>query len=165
MAATGDKVTTATLRARKGGERIAVLTAYDVVFARLADEAGIDAEVFCVEARSVASGLHELGVSRRADLLVIGASRRDDYDRALVGDDTREVLGHAPCAVAVAPMGFATRPPIIELVFAVVRGDWIFAAIGVVIMILCASAIRAIRQGRNPWWLRAPLDRRDPPPS
>ena len=43
MAATSDKVTTATLRARKGGgERIAVLTAYDVVFARLADEAGID---------------------------------------------------------------------------------------------------------------------------
>src|SRR6476659_1680673 len=43
MAGTGDKVTTATLRARKGGgERIAVLTAYDVVFARLADEAGID---------------------------------------------------------------------------------------------------------------------------
>jgi 3-methyl-2-oxobutanoate hydroxymethyltransferase len=38
------KVTTATLRARKGSaERIAVLTAYDVVFARLADEAGIDA--------------------------------------------------------------------------------------------------------------------------
>jgi 3-methyl-2-oxobutanoate hydroxymethyltransferase len=37
------KVTTATLRARKGSaERIAVLTAYDVVFARLADEAGID---------------------------------------------------------------------------------------------------------------------------
>jgi nucleotide-binding universal stress UspA family protein len=80
----------------------------------LADEAGIDAEVFCVEARSVASGLHELGVSRRADLLVIGASRRDDYDRALVGDDTREVLMHAPCAVAVAPMGLATRPPVMH---------------------------------------------------
>jgi 3-methyl-2-oxobutanoate hydroxymethyltransferase len=42
MAGAGDKVTTATLRARKGGERIAVVTAYDVVFARLADEAGID---------------------------------------------------------------------------------------------------------------------------
>jgi 3-methyl-2-oxobutanoate hydroxymethyltransferase len=37
------KVTTATIRARKGtGEKVAVLTAYDVVFARLADEAGID---------------------------------------------------------------------------------------------------------------------------
>ncbi len=37
------KVTTAALRIRKGtGQRIAVLTAYDVVFARLADDAGID---------------------------------------------------------------------------------------------------------------------------
>ncbi|HEY5088622.1 MAG TPA: 3-methyl-2-oxobutanoate hydroxymethyltransferase [Polyangia bacterium] len=37
------KVTTAALRARKGtAERIAVLTAYDVVFARLCDGAGID---------------------------------------------------------------------------------------------------------------------------
>ncbi len=43
MPATSDKVTTATLRARKGGaDKIAVVTAYDVVFARLADEAGID---------------------------------------------------------------------------------------------------------------------------
>jgi 3-methyl-2-oxobutanoate hydroxymethyltransferase len=43
MPATSDKVTTATLRARKGGaEKIAVVTAYDVVFARLADDAGID---------------------------------------------------------------------------------------------------------------------------
>ena len=43
MAAAPDKVTTATIRARKGAaERIAVVTAYDVVFARLADEAGID---------------------------------------------------------------------------------------------------------------------------
>jgi 3-methyl-2-oxobutanoate hydroxymethyltransferase len=38
------KVTTAALRARKGsGDKIAVLTAYDVVFARLADQAGVDA--------------------------------------------------------------------------------------------------------------------------
>ena len=43
MAQAADKVTTATIRARKGsGERTAVVTAYDVVFARLADEAGID---------------------------------------------------------------------------------------------------------------------------
>jgi 3-methyl-2-oxobutanoate hydroxymethyltransferase len=43
MAAAPDKVTTATIRARKGtAERTAVVTAYDVVFARLADEAGID---------------------------------------------------------------------------------------------------------------------------
>jgi nucleotide-binding universal stress UspA family protein len=82
--------------------------------ASLADEAEVDAQVLCVQARSVASGLHKLSVSQRGDLLVIGASRRDEYDRALVGDDTREVLGHAPCTVAVAPMGFAGRPPIMH---------------------------------------------------
>jgi 3-methyl-2-oxobutanoate hydroxymethyltransferase len=43
MAEAPAKVTTATLRARKGSaDKVAVLTAYDVVFARLADEAGLD---------------------------------------------------------------------------------------------------------------------------
>ena len=37
-----DKVTAVQLRARKGGEKIVVLTAYDVAFARLADRAGVD---------------------------------------------------------------------------------------------------------------------------
>ena len=37
------KMTAAAVRARKGsGERVAVVTAYDVVFARLADDAGVD---------------------------------------------------------------------------------------------------------------------------
>jgi 3-methyl-2-oxobutanoate hydroxymethyltransferase len=44
MADASSKVTTAALRARKASaEKIAVVTAYDVVFARLADEAGVDA--------------------------------------------------------------------------------------------------------------------------
>ncbi len=43
MSGPDPKVTTATLRARKGtAEKTAVVTAYDVVFARLADGAGID---------------------------------------------------------------------------------------------------------------------------
>ena len=43
MASAPDKITTATIRARKGtADRTAVVTAYDVVFARLADDAGID---------------------------------------------------------------------------------------------------------------------------
>jgi 3-methyl-2-oxobutanoate hydroxymethyltransferase len=37
-----DKVTVGTIRARKGGAKIVVLTAYDVTFARLADRAGAD---------------------------------------------------------------------------------------------------------------------------
>src|SRR5450432_2635196 len=46
MGDASSKVTAASLRARKGGQgnddRIAVVTAYDVAFARLADEAGLD---------------------------------------------------------------------------------------------------------------------------
>jgi 3-methyl-2-oxobutanoate hydroxymethyltransferase len=38
----GEKITAAQLRARKGGEKLVVLTAYDVAFARLADHAGVD---------------------------------------------------------------------------------------------------------------------------
>lgn len=36
------KVTVPAIRARKGGEKVVALTAYDVVFARLADQAGVD---------------------------------------------------------------------------------------------------------------------------
>jgi 3-methyl-2-oxobutanoate hydroxymethyltransferase len=44
MAEASSKITTAALRARKAGaDKIAVVTAYDVVFARLADDAGVDA--------------------------------------------------------------------------------------------------------------------------
>lgn len=43
MRATGDRVTSPSLRARKGSpEKIACLTAYDFPFARIVDEAGID---------------------------------------------------------------------------------------------------------------------------
>jgi nucleotide-binding universal stress UspA family protein len=75
----------------------------------LRDESHADARVLAVEARSVAAGLHELAARRAADLLVIGASRRDDYERTLVRDDTRAVLENPPCPVAVAPRGYARR--------------------------------------------------------
>ena len=43
MADAPAKVTTTTLRARKAsGDKTAVVTAYDVAFARLADDAGLD---------------------------------------------------------------------------------------------------------------------------
>jgi nucleotide-binding universal stress UspA family protein len=78
--------------------------------ASLRDEARVDAQLSCVQARSVAVGLHE-AVRRHGDLLVIGASQRDEYERTFVGDDTREVLKDPPSAVAVAPTGYAMRAP------------------------------------------------------
>jgi nucleotide-binding universal stress UspA family protein len=76
--------------------------------ASLRNEAQVDAELLAVQARSVADGLRE-AVSRDSALLAIGASRSDEYQRAFIGDDTRAVLKDPPCAVAVAPAGYAMR--------------------------------------------------------
>jgi nucleotide-binding universal stress UspA family protein len=73
----------------------------------LREQAHVDAEVAYEEAPGLRRGLHQLARARNADLLVICASRRDEIDRDLVGDDARDVLEDAPCAVAVAPVGYA----------------------------------------------------------
>lgn len=83
--------------------------------ASVRDDANADAQLLTVQAGSVARGLHE-AVRRHGDLLVIGASRRDDFERTFVGDDTRQVLQDAPSAVAVAPTGYATRLPSLDTI-------------------------------------------------
>jgi nucleotide-binding universal stress UspA family protein len=40
---------------------------------------------------------------------VVAASRRDEFERTFVGDDTRQVLQDAPSAVAGAPNGYVRR--------------------------------------------------------
>jgi nucleotide-binding universal stress UspA family protein len=77
--------------------------------ALLRDQAQVDAELLCVEAMSVAGALHE-AVRARGDLLVIGASRRDEFERVVVGNNTRAVLADSRSPVAVAPAGYATNP-------------------------------------------------------
>ena len=83
--------------------------------ASVRDDANADAQLLTVQAGSVARGLHE-AVRRHGDLLVIGVSRRDEFERTFVGDDTRQVLQGAPCAVAVAPTGYATRLPSLDTI-------------------------------------------------
>lgn len=65
----------------------------------LREETRIGAHVSSVKALSVAHGLHTYARVQRADLIVVGAG-------------TRSVLHRAPCAVAIAPIGYAsaTRP-------------------------------------------------------
>lgn len=74
------------------------------------EDAHVDAELMLCFARSVAAGLHD-AVRRHGDLLVIGASRRDEYQRVFIGDDARDVLEHPPSPVAVAPAGYAMPAP------------------------------------------------------
>jgi nucleotide-binding universal stress UspA family protein len=75
--------------------------------ASLRAEAGVDARVASVKGLSVARGLHAFADLQRADLLVVGASRASEVD-------TLEVLRDAPCAVAVAPVGYASGPRPVE---------------------------------------------------
>lgn len=64
-------------------------------------------ETVSVLGSSVAAGLHDAAESRGADMLVIGSCHRSAAGRILAGDDTRATLHQAPCAVAVAPNGYA----------------------------------------------------------
>ncbi|MGA2929434.1 MAG: universal stress protein, partial [Solirubrobacteraceae bacterium] len=70
---------------------------------------GLAAALACVKAPTPARGLHRLARSSSADLLVVGSSRRGMIGRLMLGDDTRATLDRPPCAVAVAPAGFARR--------------------------------------------------------
>jgi nucleotide-binding universal stress UspA family protein len=77
----------------------------------LGREARVTGGLLAVQAGSVAAGLHE-AVKRHGDLLVVGASRRDEFEQAFVGDDdTRKVLEDSPSPVAVAPARYAMDRP------------------------------------------------------
>jgi nucleotide-binding universal stress UspA family protein len=77
-------------------------------------EAGITAKLRAFAATSVGRGLHVYAESHGADLLVIGSSRRSLFGRVLIGDDTRQSLNGAPCAVAIAPAGYSREPAVIR---------------------------------------------------
>ena len=74
------------------------------------ETSGIQARLRSHGSPSVGRGLHELAEITDADLLVLGSSRRGLLGRVLIGDDTRAALNGAPCAVAIAPAGYAHEP-------------------------------------------------------
>jgi nucleotide-binding universal stress UspA family protein len=59
---------------------------------------------------SVARGLHRLAGAEHADVIVIGSCHRGALGRVALGSSGAAIVHHAPCAVAVAPRGFADRP-------------------------------------------------------
>ena len=72
------------------------------------DAVGNNVEVISCAAGSVGRGLHELAERLGADLLVVGSCRRALLGRVLLGDGTTSSLNGAPCAVAIAPMAYAS---------------------------------------------------------
>jgi nucleotide-binding universal stress UspA family protein len=70
---------------------------------------GIDARKASIESPSPARGLHELASEDRATLLVLGSTHRGPIGRVLVGSVGELLLMGAPCAVTVAPKGYAKQ--------------------------------------------------------
>ena len=71
---------------------------------------GGGAQLTRIPATSVGAGLEDVARRRGADLIIVGASRRHGIARLFVGDDVAAVMHHAPCAVAIAPAGYAEHP-------------------------------------------------------
>ncbi len=80
------------------------------VLERAREQAGVESQLGWHGSPTVGRGLHELAEALRADLLVVGSSRRGLLGRVLIGDDTHDALNGAPCAVAIAPTGYAQHP-------------------------------------------------------
>jgi nucleotide-binding universal stress UspA family protein len=68
------------------------------------------AELLSVVSPSPGRGLHEQAERQGADLLVVGSCSHGTFGRAMLGDDTRDALNGAPCAVAIASRGYAEQP-------------------------------------------------------
>jgi nucleotide-binding universal stress UspA family protein len=75
---------------------------------------GGDDELWEIESPSVGRGLHELACANRADLLVLGSCRRGLVGRVMIDDATTDAVNGAPCAVAIAPFGYAEQPAAIN---------------------------------------------------
>jgi nucleotide-binding universal stress UspA family protein len=69
--------------------------------------ADVKAELISIVAMSPGRGLHEQAEEQNADLIVVGSCSHGAFGRAMLGDDTRAALNGAPCAVAIAPLGYA----------------------------------------------------------
>jgi nucleotide-binding universal stress UspA family protein len=77
---------------------------------RIVTESGVTARRVVTGDLSPARALHHMAEEEAADLLVVGSTHRGQIGRVLVGGVTAGVLHHAPCPVAVAPLGYAEHP-------------------------------------------------------
>jgi nucleotide-binding universal stress UspA family protein len=112
---------------REGGRDALALAssrAFDTIAARDATQAvhdevrtaGVHARAIAVPDSSPARALHHAAESEHADLIVVGSDRQGPVGRVLAGDVTSGALYGAPCPVAVAPRGLASRNEVLRTV-------------------------------------------------
>jgi nucleotide-binding universal stress UspA family protein len=72
-------------------------------------ETGVEARPLVIGDASPARALQRVAEHEHADVLVVGSSHHGALGHVLVGDVAGSALQHAPCAVAVAPHGYAAN--------------------------------------------------------
>lgn len=68
-----------------------------------------DPETRAIASPSAAEALHELAVKESAKVLVLGSSHHGPFGRTLAGSVGESLMHDAPCAIAIAPRGYAER--------------------------------------------------------
>ncbi|HEX6115663.1 MAG TPA: universal stress protein [Solirubrobacterales bacterium] len=97
------------------GRLLAAATGARVVPATVSPSSGSEddpppvADARRVESSSPAKGLHELAEAERAGIVVLGSTDRGTAGRIYPGSVAERLLSGAPCAIAVAPRGYARR--------------------------------------------------------
>jgi nucleotide-binding universal stress UspA family protein len=79
------------------------------ITSRAAETIGVASQTIRTGPMPAADGLCELAQEKRAEILVLGSSHRGPVGRIVPGAVTSRVLARAPCAIAVAPAGYADR--------------------------------------------------------
>lgn len=79
--------------------------------AQAAELTDLPVERVPVGAGSVAEGLYRLAEARKAAIVVVGSSHLGALGRVAVGSVPERLLHGAPCAVAIAPRGYAAAAP------------------------------------------------------
>jgi nucleotide-binding universal stress UspA family protein len=70
---------------------------------------GLDVDTVPIAEQSISSALGKLAEDRHATVLVVGSCHRGKVGETLLGSTGASLLHGAPCAVMVAPRGFADR--------------------------------------------------------
>jgi nucleotide-binding universal stress UspA family protein len=83
---------------------------------RIRDEFSLDAETLSVAATGVGAGIKAAAETIGADLIVVGSCHRSALGRVVSGNDAVSMLHHAPCAVAIAPRGYADGHQSIDMI-------------------------------------------------
>jgi nucleotide-binding universal stress UspA family protein len=82
------------------------------LFERAADQvAPLELETRTLVGDSAGHALHQLAESEDAILITVGSAHHGVFRRVLLGSVGEALLSGTPCAVAVAPAGYAARRP------------------------------------------------------